>query len=60
MLIYRIKAKTRRQSVALFNLRWNVDIERPIFFFYHFCACLQITMKAPRLLILGLQIPFSE
>lgn len=32
MLIYRIKAKTRRQSVALFNLRWNVDIERPIFF----------------------------
>jgi len=53
-LVYSIRAETRRRSVLLFDLFWELGVRDGNF--WPLCACLLLTTLVPLLLIWELQI----
>ena len=58
MLVYRLRARTRGQSVALFNLIWEHVLDSSKF--SPLCTCLQLTTKILHVLSLELHLNFRQ
>lgn len=61
ILVYTLRAETRRQSITLFDLSWEQTHQvTQIFLPFCTCVCPRLTVKGPGVLLLRLQINFSK